>query len=86
MHQVGVGVLGPVFRAYDPEQDRAVAIKAFPLDITPERARELAADLGRLPALGFEHPAVIAPLAAGSEGATVYLVQGTSSPNRPTSR
>jgi serine/threonine protein kinase len=75
VHQVGVGVLGPVFRAYDPEQDRAVAIKAFPLDITPERARELAADLGRLPALGLEHPAVIAPLAAGSEGATVYLVQ-----------
>ncbi len=75
MHQVGVGVLGPVFRAYDPEQDRAVAIKAFPLDMTPERARELAADLGRLPALGFGHPAVIAPLAAGLEGATVYLVQ-----------
>jgi hypothetical protein len=75
VHQVGAGVLGPVFRAYDPEQDRAVAIKAFPLDITPERARELAADLGRLPTLGFEHPAVIAPLAAGSEGATVYLVQ-----------
>jgi serine/threonine protein kinase len=75
VHQVGVGVLGPVFRAYDPEQDRAVAIKAFPLDITPERARELAADLGRLPGLGLEHPAVIAPLAAGSEGATVYLVQ-----------
>ena len=70
-----MGVLGPVFRAYDPEQDRAVAIKAFPLDITPERARELAADLGRLPALGVEHPAVIAPLAAGSDGATVYLVQ-----------
>jgi serine/threonine-protein kinase len=75
VHQVGVGVLGPVFRAYDPEQDRAVAVKAFPLDITPERARELAADLGRLPALGLDHPAVIAPLAAGSEGATVYLVQ-----------
>lgn len=75
MHQVGVGVLGPVFRAYDPEQDRAVAVKAFPLDVTPERARELAADLGRLPALGLDHPAVVAPLAAGSEGATVYLVQ-----------
>jgi hypothetical protein len=70
-----VGVLGPVFRAYDPEQDRAVAVKAFPLDITPERARELAADLGRLATLGLEHPAVIVPLAAGSEGATVYLVQ-----------
>ncbi len=75
MHQVGVGVLGPVFRAYDPEQDRAVAVKAFPLDVTPERARELAADLGRLPALGLDHPAVVAPLAAGSDGATVYLVQ-----------
>jgi eukaryotic-like serine/threonine-protein kinase len=75
VHQVGVGVLGPVFRGYDPEQDRAVAIKAFPLDVTPERARELAADLERLQALGFDHPAVIAPLAAGAEGATAYLVQ-----------
>ncbi len=73
VHQVGVGVLGPVFRGYDPEQDRAVAIKAFPLDVTPERARELANDLGRLRA--FDHPAVIAPLAAGAEGATAYLVQ-----------
>ncbi len=75
VHQVGVGVLGPVFRGYDPEQDRAVAIKAFPLDVTPERARELAADFERLQALGFDHPAVIAPLAAGAEGATAYLVQ-----------
>src|SRR5512137_2231581 len=73
VHQVGVGVLGPVFRGYDPEQDRAVAIKAFPLDVTPERARELADDLGRLRA--FDHPAVIAPLASGAEGATAYLVQ-----------
>jgi serine/threonine-protein kinase len=75
VHQVGVGVLGPVFRGYDPEQDRAVAIKAFPLDVTPERARELAADLGRLQALGLDHPAAIAPLAAGAEGSTAYLVQ-----------
>jgi serine/threonine protein kinase len=75
VHQVGAGVLGPVYRGYDPEQDRAVAIKAFPLDLTPERARELAAELGRLPTVGLEHPAAVAPLAAGAEGSTVYLVQ-----------
>ena len=38
VHQVGAGVLGPVFRGYDPETDRTVAVKSFPLDITPEQA------------------------------------------------
>jgi serine/threonine protein kinase len=75
VHQVGAGVLGPVFRGYDPEQDRAVAIKAFVLDLTPEQARDLADDLGRLPTLSLKHPSIIAPYAAGADGSTAYLVQ-----------
>ncbi len=75
MHQVGAGVLGPVFRGYDPQDDRAVAIKAFSLDLTPEQASEFAADLGRLPTLPLGHPSIIAPLGAGADGATAYLVE-----------
>jgi eukaryotic-like serine/threonine-protein kinase len=75
VHQVGAGVLGPVFRGYDPEQDRAVAIKAFALDLTPEQAHDVAEDLGRLPTLSLKHPSIITPFAAGSEGSTAYLVQ-----------
>ncbi len=75
VHQVGAGVLGPVFRAYDPEHDRAVAIKAFSLDLTPEQARDLAADLARLPTLALGHPSMIAPLGAGADGSTAYLVE-----------
>ena len=37
LHQIGAGALGPVFRAYDPEQDRLVAVKLFRLDLSPER-------------------------------------------------
>jgi serine/threonine-protein kinase len=75
VHQVGAGVLGPVFRAYDPEADRAVAVKSFPLDITPEQARELATELERLVGPGLTHPSIITPLAAGVDGATAYLVE-----------
>jgi serine/threonine protein kinase len=75
VHQLGAGVLGPVFRAYDPRDDRAVAVKAFPLDLTPEQARDVAEELGRLPALPLVHPSVVAPLAAGVEGTTAYLVE-----------
>jgi serine/threonine-protein kinase len=75
VHQVGVGVLGPVFRGYDPEQDRVVAIKAFSLDLTPEQAAGLAAEFGRLAELAIPHGFIIAPLAGGSDGSTPYLVE-----------
>ena len=75
VHQLGAGVHGPVFLGVDPEGDRQVAIKTFPLDIIPERAAELAAAFERLAAAGLDHPSIVAPLAAGAEGSTVYLVQ-----------
>jgi serine/threonine protein kinase len=73
LHQIGSGVLGPVFRTYDPQRDRLVAIKAFRLDIVPELVAKLADSLRRLVGLGLTHDAIVAPLDAGLEGTTAYL-------------
>jgi hypothetical protein len=70
---VGVGVLGPVFRTYEPARDRLAAVKVFRLDLTPEQARALADELERLVDAGLGHPSIVAPLAAGVEGSTAYL-------------
>lgn len=75
MHQVGAGVLGPVFRGHDPESDRTVALKSFPLDITPEQAAAFAHELQRLTSLDLSHPSLIVPWAAGVEGSTAYIVE-----------
>lgn len=74
LHQVGVGILGPVFRAYDPERDRLVAVKLFQLDEPPDRAHRLIAELEPLIANALAHPAIVTPLAAGISGACAYLV------------
>lgn len=73
LHQIGVGVVGPVFRTYDPQRDRLVAVKVFRLDITPEQGRALADELQRVAALGLSHPSLVAPIAAGVEGSVAYL-------------
>ena len=75
VHQVGVGVLGPVFRGYDPEQDRVVAIKAFFLDLTPEQAADLASEFDRLAALAIPHAFIITPFAGGVDGSTAFLAE-----------
>ncbi len=75
LHQIGAGTLGPVFRAYDPDQDRLVAVKLFRLDLAPERVHQLVAGLQRLIDADLAHPAVAAPLAAGIAGASAYLAQ-----------
>ncbi len=66
---------GPVFLGADPEGDRQVAIKTFPLDVTPERAASLAEALRQLVATPLGHPSIVPLLDAGAEGSTVYLVQ-----------
>ena len=48
LHQIGSGVLGPVFRTYDPQQDRLVAVKVFRLDLLPEQVARLADGLRKL--------------------------------------
>ncbi len=75
LHQVGAGVLGPVFLARDPERSRSVAVKVFRLDITPEQAAELVSQLGLLARANLAHPSIIAPFEAGIEGTVAYLAE-----------
>lgn len=74
LHQIGSGVLGPVFRGFDPQRDRIVAIKAFKLDLLPEDVARLTASLRRLAAAGFAHPQLVNLIDAGLEGTTPFLV------------
>src|SRR5678815_2255322 len=68
LHQIGAGALGPVFRAYDPERDRLVAVKLFRLDIPPHRVHQLAAELDTIIAAELTHPVIALPFAAGIAG------------------
>ncbi len=73
MHQIGVGVLGPVFRTYEPDGDRLVALKAFHLDLTPERSRTLAEALQAIARVSDSHPALVTPLSGGLSDDIPYL-------------
>lgn len=75
LHQVGAGTLGPVFRAFDAAHDRLVAVKLFRLDLQPDRMHQLVAECERLIAAELAHPSVAAPIATGTDGIVVYLVQ-----------
>lgn len=75
LHQVGAGSLGPVFRAHDPVEGRLVAIKAFALDLPPDRAVAFVEALQALALRGLDHPAIASPVAAGLEGAVPWLAQ-----------
>lgn len=75
LHQIGVGVLGPVFRAYDPSRDRPFVVKELRVDVTPEQARLLVEALESLAVDRSFHPAVVMPVAVGVEDGTPYLVQ-----------
>ena len=74
LHQIGSGVLGPVFRTYDPQLDRLVAVKAFRLQLLPEQVARLADVLRRLANDAIPaHPGIVSALDAGFEGTTPYL-------------
>ena len=75
LHQIGVGVLGPVFRAYNPSDDRPFVIKVLRIDVTPEQARPLVEALEHPAGGGALHPAVVVPVAVGIEEGTPFLVQ-----------
>jgi serine/threonine-protein kinase len=67
--------LGPVFRAYDASRERLVAVKLFKLDLPPERAHALVAELQRIVDAKLDHPTLAVPLATGIVGVSAYLVQ-----------
>jgi serine/threonine protein kinase len=75
LHQIGAGVLGPVFRAYDPESERLVAIKLFRLDLPPERVHQLVDEFQWLIAASLTHPGIAAPIATGICEAQPFLAQ-----------
>ena len=61
-----------MFRAYDQERDRLVAIKLFRLDL-PRRVHELVAELERIVAAHLAHPAIATPIATGIVDHSAYL-------------
>jgi serine/threonine-protein kinase len=73
LHQIGSGVLGPVFRTYEPQRDRLVAVKAFKLDLVPEDVARLGEALRRLVAAGLTQPGIVPVLDGGLEGTTAFL-------------
>jgi protein kinase-like protein/PEGA domain-containing protein len=75
LHQIGAGTLGPVFRAYDAQRERLVAVKLFRLDLPPEGVHRLTIEFDRLIAAELSHPVIASPVAAGIAGASLYLAE-----------
>ncbi len=73
LHQIGAGALGPVFRAYQPDPGRLVAVKLFRLDVPPDAVHRFVAALNRLIAADLTHMGIAAPLEAGLSEASAYL-------------
>src|SRR5262252_102975 len=73
LHQIGAGALGPVFRAYDAEGERLVAVKLFRLDLPPVGVHQLVDAFERLIECELSHPSLVVPIATGIVGASAYL-------------
>jgi hypothetical protein len=72
LHQIGSGVLGPVFRAYDSGRERLAAVKAFKIDLVPEDAARFAAELRRLTGPAADS-SIVGVIDAGLAGSVPYL-------------
>ena len=78
MHQIGSGVLGPVYRARlsdrdPPDRDRVFALKAFHVDLTPEQAILFGDALTEIVGVGISHAALVSPVGAGVTDGVPYL-------------
>ena len=74
LHQVGAGASGPVFRAVHPQTDAPLAIKLFTLQVAPERAAAVAAELETLVSVMPVQDGACTLVEAGVHNATPYLV------------
>ena len=73
LHQIGSGVLGPVFRSHDATGEQLVAIKALKLDLVPEDAARLADALRSMGARGAGVPGLVTTIDCGTERGTAFL-------------
>jgi serine/threonine protein kinase len=73
LHQIGSGVLGPVFRSHDATGQRLVAIKALKLDLVPEDAARLAEALRTIAGRAQGVPGLVTTLDCGTERGTAFL-------------
>ncbi|MXY24550.1 MAG: PEGA domain-containing protein [Acidobacteria bacterium] len=73
MHQIGVGVLGPLFRAADAAGN-VVAVKSFRLDLTPEQAERFGDALHAVIGVGLSDSSIVPLLDAGLEAGVPFLV------------
>ena len=77
MHQIGSGVLGPLYRARLSDRDdsgvRLFALKAFHVDLTPEQTIVFGNALQELVDLELSHPALVSPVGAGVADGVPYL-------------
>jgi hypothetical protein len=74
LHQIGVGVLGPVYRAQDSVREQLVAVKVFKVDAPPEQAEEIADALQAVAQALPRHRGLLEYIATGVERSTPYLV------------
>ena len=73
LHQIGSGVLGPVFRSYDSQRERLVVVKAFKLDLVPEQCAAFADALRGIVAQPIDDPGIVRAVDAGLAGTTPFL-------------
>lgn len=64
-----------MFRAYDAERERLVAVKLFKLDLPPERVHQLVDAFQQVIDVRLTHPAMAVPLATGITNVSAYLAQ-----------
>ena len=62
-----------MFRGYDSQRERLVAIKLFKLDLPPQRVHQLVAELDRLVAAHLTDPGLAAPIATGFYDVSAFL-------------
>ena len=74
MHQIGVGVLGPVFRTYHPGRRSVGGAQGLsPRHDAGTGRHSLAAALNGIVQAGVVHPSLVTPLGAGLSEGVAYL-------------